>query len=71
MAGDSSHPTDGAGAIIRRTDYRPPDYLIDAVDLDVRVDTDTEVTARLTIRRSDTAAADAAQTHAHRTDFAT
>ncbi|MCK5770789.1 aminopeptidase N [Algiphilus sp.] len=59
MAGDSSHPSDGAGATIRRTDYRPPDYLIDAVDLDVRVDTDTAVTAHLTIRRSDTAATDA------------
>ncbi len=36
---------------IRLTDYRPPDYLIDSVDLDVKLDPHaTRVLARLTIR---------------------
>ncbi len=38
---------------VYRKDYRVPDYLVDRVDLDVRLDpASTEVTARLSVRRN-------------------
>jgi aminopeptidase N len=45
---------------IRLSDYRPPDYLVDHVDLDVALDPErTVVSSRLVMRRSKTAAEDA------------
>ena len=53
MRTDVAHP-------IRLADYRPPDYLIDSVDLDVILDpTATRVTARLALRPNPKGRADA------------
>src|SRR5687768_3777069 len=38
---------------VRREDYRPPDFRIEAVELDVAIDDLTTVQARLTLRRAD------------------
>jgi aminopeptidase N len=38
---------------VRLVDYRPPDFAVDSVDLDVRLDPDeTAVAARLVLRRT-------------------
>ena len=42
-----------APPLIRLADYRPPDFLIDTVDLDISLDlATTRVRARLTLRRN-------------------
>ena len=49
-----------APPLIRLADYRPPDFLIDTVDLDISLDlTATRVTSRLTLRRNPAGRADA------------
>ena len=54
MRTDSAEP-------VRLKDYRPPDYLIDKVDLDVKLDaTSTKVLARLEIRPNPQGRPDAA-----------
>jgi len=41
------------GQVVRLQDYRPPDFLIDAVDLDISLDPHaTRVVAELEIRAS-------------------
>ena len=42
----------------RRADYQPPAYWIETVDLHVEVDTETRVTARLTVQRAEGVRAD-------------
>jgi aminopeptidase N len=51
MADEARQAPDAEDTRILRRDYRPPDYDIDAVALDVRVDAQTQVHARLQMRR--------------------
>ena len=51
-------PRDAAGTAVRRLDYRPPAYLVDAVELTLELDpTSTFVTASLSFRRNPAAGA--------------
>ena len=59
MADEARQVPTATDTRILRSDYRPPDYDIDAIELDVRIDTETEVRARLQVRRCEGAAPEA------------